>query len=232
MSAPSGRLSARYDSEFVILHRTSPANASPNGSGRRWLAAAGLTVVLTVFGGGIAGVATASPAQDPAITTTSGAFGTEPLGAADASTTTATTTSGTPAAEETTPTASGRSEEIAEENRRIALIVGGLIVVAVALLLLTIRYWRATRPVLAVADDVDGAERSQDDLAVDFDARSDDRRGRRSRRAVAGADHAGADEAWEPRATGEQPRIDLPSAVRTVRPSKQQRASALSREGE
>ncbi|MEO6989762.1 MAG: hypothetical protein ABI239_14080 [Aquihabitans sp.] len=201
------------------FHRTPLAQPAPNGSGRRWLAMLGIVVALTVLGAGAAGVAEASGAQDPAISTTSGAFGTEPAVSPGASTTTA------PSSDEETPTTSGRSAEIDEENRRIVAIVGGLVVVAIALLLLTIRYWRTTRPVqgAAAASDVQPVLTSR--------SRTDARRGRRSRRAIAGADHAGADETWEPRATGEQPRIDPPSSVRAVRPSKEQRASALSGDG-
>lgn len=45
-----------------------------------------------------------------------------------------------------------------------------------------------------------------------------------ARRAVAGADHATADEAWEPRGTGEHERVVVP-AVRATRLSAEQRAA-------
>lgn len=223
----------RYDSEFVNLYRTSLANVPLRGLGRRRLAAFAMVIALAAtIGGATGGVAGATAAQDPSITSTSGALGTEPAGAPDVSTTAAPAASGAvPAtADESTPTASGRSEEIAEENRRIAMIVGALVAVAIALVLLTIRYWRATRPSAAASSEADvdvDVDADEDPTVSDGGTPPEDRRGRRSRRAVAGADHAGADDAWEPKATGEQPRIDPPSSARTSRPSKQQRASAL-----
>lgn len=51
--------------------------------------------------------------------------------------------------------------------------------------------------------------------------------GRTSRRAVAGADHAGADDTWEPRGTGEHERVVIPAAVRRARPTPAQRAAAF-----
>lgn len=209
----------RYHRRVVILHRTPPAHpSSRNGPGRRRLATLLLVIAIAVFGAGSVGVAGATGTQDPTLPTTSAAFGTEPAGVPVASTT-------VPAATAATPTTSGRSSEIDAENRRIALIVGGLVAVALALVLLTIRYWRTTRPV-PLSDTVADAE----PVAVPR-SRAADRPGRRSRRAVAGADHAAADDTWEPRATGEQPRIDPPDTGRTVRPSRQQRAEALSRDG-
>ena len=191
-------------------------------------------MVLAAAGaGGIGGadVAAAMGSQDPAITTTSGTFGTQPAGASDVPITAA------PDAETSSPTTSGRSAEIDAENRRILLIVGALVAVALALLLLTIRYWRATRPVVADTsvpdEDMEGED---EDVVIAQKALLEvpptvGRTGRRSRRAVAGADHASVDDEWEPRATGEQPRIDPPTTGRTVRPSSQQRAEALSGNG-
>lgn len=217
--APGRRAPARYDPHVVTLHR-SPSAYQPSqpGSPRRRLAAVGLLVALVAFGvGGISGADAVSAAgnQDPTITTTSEVFGTDPSGASDAPTTTM--LSGDPSS----PTTSGRSTEIDAENRRIAIIVGGLIAVALALILLTVRYWRATRPVLVDEHVSEAAPEVVDP------SRTVDRIGRRSRRAVAGADHATADETWESRATGEQPRVDPPAAGRPVRPSTRQRAAAL-----
>ena len=233
--APGGRSSGRYHPRVVIFHRTPPAHSSSQtGSGRQRLAAASLIVAIAAFGaGGLGGdgAASARSTQDPAVTATSGAFGTDLVGATDAPVTTA------PSAEKASPTTSGRSAEIDAENRRILAIVGALVAVALALVLLTIRYWRATRPVAAdtrVSDestDVEDENPEAEDENVAEVPPTVDRTGRRSRRAVAGADHATADDGWEPRATGEQPRIDPPTSGRTVRPSSQQRADALSGNG-
>ena len=97
---------------------------------------------------------------------------------------------------------------LATENRRMLAIIGGLVIVAIGLTLLTIRYVRATRPV------------------ADAGA-SPPRRGRRARSAVAGADHAGADDDWEPRATGEHTAVAPRPATPVVRPPVSARRRAL-----
>ena len=116
-------------------------------------------------------------------------------------------------------------DAVKAENRRLVAIVGGLIAVAVALLLMTIRYWQVTRPGPADPTEEDAYE---DEPAGDEEMDTSPvpvkrLHGRRSRRAVAGADHAAADDDWEPRATGEHPAIDPgdsdPDAVTRVRPS-------------
>lgn len=126
------------------------------------------------------------------------------------------------------------SQRVADENRKIWLVVVGLVVVAVALSLLTFRYWRQTRPRAPVdpadADDEvlvtsDDAEPSAAGDAADEVPTS--AAGRRSRRAVAGADHAAVDEGWEPRGTGEHDRVEVAPADRLPRPSRDQRAAAL-----
>jgi hypothetical protein len=53
--------------------------------------------------------------------------------------------------------------------------------------------------------------------------------GRRSRRAVAGADHAAVGESWEPLATGEHAVIDLPKQSPRPRPSVEVRRKVLDR---
>lgn len=103
------------------------------------------------------------------------------------------------------------------ENRRMTIIVGGLVFVAFAILLLTIRYWIVTRP-RAESND---AGRS----------RSERRRtGRRSRRAIAGADHAGADDDWEPRTTGETWIVPGPDDLERERPSRASRSQLFTRD--
>ena len=132
---------------------------------------------------------------------------------------------------------------VAAENRRILLIVLGLVAVAIAITLLTIRYWRQTKPVSAVLDDgpqdpdVD-SDRGGGTAAIaeapdDEDDAYDDlfepvaEPPRRSRRAVAGADHPGADDLWIPRGTGEHDRVEIGVAPVISRPTSDQRAAAL-----
>jgi hypothetical protein len=52
---------------------------------------------------------------------------------------------------------------------------------------------------------------------------------RRSRRAVAGADHRAADADWEPRGTGEHERVEVTTTARGRRPSRDARRAALGR---
>lgn len=111
------------------------------------------------------------------------------------------------------------ADEVAAENRRIWLVVGALLAVALALLILTIRYWRQTKPVVAAVEPVATAG---DEPPADPE-RS---RGRRSRRSVAGADHATADSTWEPRGTGQHERIEPVPANQRKRISRDQRRAA------
>lgn len=113
------------------------------------------------------------------------------------------------------------SRRVADENRKIWVVVAGLVAVAVLLSLLTIRYWHQTRPsrVAALAAPAPAGRRVRQEPAA--------APGRRSRRAVAGADHAAADEAWEPRGTGEHDRVEVPTSERRPRPDRRQRAAAF-----
>lgn len=114
------------------------------------------------------------------------------------------------------PVADGSDRSAVDaENRRIWLVVGGLVAVALALAALTIRYWFHTRPVLVA-----------EPLANASSGGRRERGGRRSRRAVAGADHAAADESWEPRGTGEFERVVVAPVARQTRPTADQRRAA------
>lgn len=168
-----------------------------------------LTVLLTLGMGAVAlasipaGAEMAHVVQDPEATVPS--------------TTEAVSTEGT-SAESEIPL--NNAAEVAAENRRIWLVVGGLVLVAIALMLVTIRYWRQTRPVAVTAD--------LEDHPVEAEDESDRgrREGRRSRRSVAGADHATADSTWEPRGTGEHDRIDPAPAIHRARITADQRRAA------
>lgn len=114
------------------------------------------------------------------------------------------------------------ADEVAEENRRIWLVVGGLVIVAIGLLLVTIRYWRQTKPVAAQVEPEPPAEMIDDDPTSERDRTP----GRRSRRSVAGADHATADSGWKPRGTGEHERIEPVVANQRARINTDQRRAA------
>lgn len=104
------------------------------------------------------------------------------------------------------------------ENRKILGVVIGLVVVAVLLTLLTIRYWLHTRPVRPEPLAEAAPRRAREDV------------GRGSRRSVAGADHAGADDDWEPLGTGEHDRVEIPQASKVARPGRAGRQAALNRD--
>lgn len=131
------------------------------------------------------------------------------------------------------------ANEVRQENRRIWLVVGGLVAVAVALALVTVRYWRHTKPVAVPAPSSRDRASARPVASGPEASRSGEPRrsragpviaepsaGRRSRRSVAGADHAGADEGWEPRGTGEHERVEVSASVARSRPSRAQRRSA------
>ncbi len=251
-----GRDGDRYDPVPVTVDRPEPfpvlpVTPRPGGTSlrpvRSVLGALLLALLAVLALGGPVG---AAPTQDPSFGTTvpGDTTGTdltattEPVtpstAAGDAGTTT------TPEDDDATTTSSSR---VADENRRLWLVVGGLVVIALALTVLTIRYWRQTRPVRAsehlpepepdapatgqlpvvVATETD--DDADDDVLTDEPAPSRRRGGRRSRRAVAGADHTDVDETWEPRGTGEHDRVEVGTSSRAVRPSRDQRAAAYDR---
>ena len=143
-----------------------------------------------------AGPAGAMPAQDPITSTTAASVQTTALGP-----TTAVAGAGTD-----TEVSASDTKRVADENRKIWLVVGGLVLVALGITLLTVRYWRYTRPVPPSTTPAEP--------------------GRHSRRSVAGADHAAADEQCEPRGTGEHDRVEAPPSGRPNRPDRGQRAAA------
>lgn len=165
----------------------------------------GLFAVATV-----AAPAAAAPAQDPTVTTAP-ETGLDPEPGGDEPPAVTDDPAADPTAEDDE---SAGGSTVAEENRRIWLVVAGLVVVALALTLLTVRYWRHTRPAQSVDPEPIPASTWRS------------RRGRGSRLAVAGADHAAADASWEPRATGEQALVAGPPTRRQSRPTPSQRASA------
>ena len=185
-----------------------PVNA-PRPIPKSFVAGLSLVVgfILSVSGLGFVGYspATAEPAQDPAFTTTTVSAFPATTGAAVQTTALGPTTAVAGAGTKTGVTASD-TKRVAEENRKIWLVVGGLVLVALGITLLTVRYWRYTRPVPLASTPAQP--------------------GRHSRRAVAGADHAAADEQWEPRGTGEHDRVEASPAGRPNRPDRGQREAA------
>ncbi|CAN5782008.1 hypothetical protein BH23ACT2_BH23ACT2_17750 [soil metagenome] len=191
----------RYHRAFVTSLPPAPDPVTP----ARWHRRALIVVLVVVFALVTApGPATGTPQQDPTATTAP-ETGLDPVPDVDE----APGVTDDPTSEE--GDGAGGST-VAAENRRIWLVVGGLVAVALALSLLTFRYWRHTRPV-----------------PVDSRSPQSPRRsgwGDHSRRAVAGADHAAADESWEPRGTGEHDRVVAPPRQRQSRPTRSQRAGA------
>lgn len=168
---------------------------------------------------GAAPVRAAMPTQDPAPTTTI-----DPSATLDS------------VAKESAPSANSEpatgndAKSVAEENRRIWLVVAGLVAVAIALSLITIRYWRQTKPFAPGTVREEPAPTVAPPMTTQPAAEVKSP-GRRSRRAVAGADHASADEEWEPRGTSEHHRVEVAAAGGRVRPSPEQRRAAFQRSG-
>lgn len=200
----------------AVAARPLPARpvTSVRGAAARLLVVALVTALVAL--GSLSAPASARPRQDPTTTTV----------ADDAASTSAPATDLDAEAEQEE---SAGSRRVADENRRIWLVVAGLVVVALALSLLTFRYWRRTRPV-PLGVDVEPEPEAEPEPATGLaalEARS--RRGetgRRSRRAVAGADHAAVGDDWEPRGTGEHERVEVSAAQRLPRPTRDQRAAA------
>lgn len=248
---------ATYALTFVADLPPAPGRASsPRGAGRRRASrskasvVALLAILVALLGGqfSTSGPVSAAPVQDPGVATSVGPTPTaEPNTDADPQPATDPTTD-----EDDRPT--DNSEQVEKENRRIWLVVAGLVLVAVALLVLTIRYWRQTKPVGALASPTEEAteasaaepadetseETSEESAATASEVGSEEASssrdqptllsdrsgGRRSRRAVAGADHSSADDAWEPRGTGEHDRIEKPRGPSLARPTAEQRQAA------
>ncbi len=241
----------RYDPDSV----TDPSPASPSAAPvpvrsavvRVLVAVVAMIAVLTVSIQG-ASAAPAMPQQNPGVTSSA------PV-SLDTTTLAPVQTTAIGSSTTTSGAATGtNTSRVSAENRKIWLVVGGLVVVALALTLLTIRFWRMTRPVVRSAAPGPEAARSADAVAqtdeapavaaVDPVSLAHDSpaaaateaapvaAGRHSRRAVAGADHAAADDTWEPRGTGEQERVEIPVADRTVRPNRDQRSAAFRRAAE
>ena len=112
------------------------------------------------------------------------------------------------------------------DDRKIFLVVGGLLFIAVALTFLTVRYWRLTRPVKAARTSAAGRHASEPFVAPPEAVPHPPERV--TRRAVAGADHRGADQDWQPRGTGEHERIEVVKA-KSARPSRDGRRVVLER---
>lgn len=128
----------------------------------------------------------------------------------------ASATSAEPASPGATLAATGK--RVLTEDRKILGVVIGLVLVALLLTLLTIRYWLHTRPVRPEPLVEAAPRRAREDV------------GRGSRRAVAGADHAGADDDWEPLGTGEHDRVEIPQASKVARPGRAGRQAVFDRD--
>jgi len=171
---------------------------------------------LIALGGVGAGSVPAGAQVDPTIPPTTALS----FGGGNSSTTVA-VPSTTEAAPETTQTLSGggtSETRLLTESRKVLATIVALVFVAIALAMLTVRYWRVTKPVAPV-----------EAALVEPPAPLPLGGGRRSRRAVAGADHARADADWLPRGTGEHEVVEVPSTLGPARPGRAARAAALGR---
>ena len=199
------------------------------------LAAVALALAALVLAMGPSSPASAGPArpaQDPATVVSTTAPVTATAGA---------TTATTAVTESTTS-----STRVIDENRRVWAVVAALIIVALLLLVLTIVYWRHTdpgryRPSKAAErplpiDDDEVLVPTADELAAsdaeEGEGDADDavlvpgtEEASAELRAVEGPTGVGA--GWEPRATGELPRIAPTPAARSTRPTRAQRALVL-----
>ncbi|MFN8019378.1 MAG: hypothetical protein U0P45_14830 [Acidimicrobiales bacterium] len=166
--------------------------------------------------------------QDP---TTTAAFGTTaPAGAtattaaggSDAATTQA--TDGSDASDGSDQTIISApppaSKRLATESRKVKAIVAALVVVAIALAILTIRYWRATKPLLE-AETTTIADAAQAVAVPEAAPAADPLADPVPAAAVAAAAPRGVD----PVPTDEHERIEVPARV--VRPSSAARRAAL-----
>jgi hypothetical protein len=195
-----------------------------------------LAAALAAGSGALAvGAAGPAAAQETPTTSAVGAFG--------QATTAPATTEAEAGPESTQTVTEGASEErsLLTESRKVLATIAGLVIAALALALLTVRYWRATAPVPVGVEPLPVGATAGATAAATASASGDPvlgteaalalASGRRSRRSVAGADHATADEDWEPRGTGEQPAIDL-DAPKVHRPARSARVAALARSSE
>lgn len=160
--------------------------------------------------------------------------------AAGSPTTAVSATTAAEAGQTLVETAKPPERRLATESRRVMAIIGALVFVALALLVLTIRYWRVTKPVRFEPDastptpepEVPATPAAAAAAVAEPAASAEDvptgRSTRRSRRSVAGADHAAADADWEPRGTGEHAVVE-PAPTGAARPGRTARKVALTR---
>ncbi|HRW38481.1 MAG TPA: hypothetical protein P5254_12330 [Aquihabitans sp.] len=182
---------------------------------------------------GIAAVVAATPAgaQD-GTSTTAVAFGGGDPSAATTVASTDVPAATTAEAESTQEVTEGTTSEssLFTESRKVLATIGALVAVALALTLLTIRYWRTTKPVAPATHGEPKAWRdgapvmgTEAALAAVPAGAAPPRPGR-----VASADHARADEDYEPHGTGEHARVEV-GASAARRPGREARAAALGR---
>lgn len=119
------------------------------------------------------------------------------------------------------------------ESRKVLATIAGLVISALALTLLTIRYWRATRPVPVA---VEGAGRPlapggavTGTAAALARAELPQAEPATAAAPVASADHPRADADYEPQGTGEHARVELPPPAVGNRPGRDARRAALGR---
>lgn len=210
-----------------------------------------MLAIVVLFGAGQASARVGSMRQDPAVSTT---VAPDVAGTGSTAVATTGTVADEAMSVSTAPTdpTAARPRDPRADDRKATLIIAGLVAVAIAISLLTIRYWRVTKPV-APSSPEESPGPGVDALSVDAPGESvaeapavevpaseatvataavpvvgaGKGAGIRSRRSVAGADHADADAGWEPMHTGEQERVSGQVPRATVRPTRSDRARAL-----
>ncbi|MEZ5140000.1 MAG: hypothetical protein R2702_18305 [Acidimicrobiales bacterium] len=181
---------------------------------------------------GIAAVVAATPAgaQDGTSTTAVAFGGGDPSAATTvASTEVPATTADAESTQEVTEGTTSESS-LFTESRKVLATIGALVAVALALTLLTIRYWRTTKPVAPSAPGDPKALRGGAPVMGTEAALAAAPAGAAAARpaGVASADHARADEDYEPHGTGEHARVEV-GASAARRPGRGARAAALGR---
>jgi len=193
-------------------------------------------LLLAAALGAVAAIGMALPASAQDVTSTTvvsfGGAGAEPVTTTTAApVTTAGAEGSEPVTEQEVTEGTSTESSLFTESRKVLATIGGLLICALSLTLLTIRYYRATKP-LPVADPSDpvplrpGAPVTGTAAAL---AAAEAVPASTAPASTVGADHARADSDYEPQGTGEHARVELPAPASASRPGRAARSAALGR---